>query len=664
MTASKLSRRGQISIALLVLAALFGASVAMAALPRDWHFASGRDFARGKLSGLALHQETGLTVAPGVKRTGVDAELIHCWARDGRKLWLGTGLSAKVFVVQGGKAKMVAKLPGVLVGSLVPDGKGGVFAGTVGRGKVMRVSASGKVEEVVRLKGVRHIWSLLIKDGTLYAGTGRGGGVFAIDPAAKTAKLYAETGAEHVMTLIADGDAIIAGTSDAATLVRITGEKKAQAIAGFPGVEVRSVTRLGKALYVAVNGGNTAAALSRLRATRRRPGGKGKIAVRRKKRKKRAIRGGKGAVWVRHDDGRINRLFISPNGMLTDIGASGQGVVAGTIAGGRVVIGDLQGNVMSLFDLDETQVLGIEMGAKGPKTLMTGKGAAVYSVGGAAKNPTYTTEVLRAGGVTRWGRIAAGGSGSLIVETRSGYSNPPSDTWSPWQPLANERSQSPAASYLQVRVRFASPDARLWELRIFRRPFNRAPSIKRLTIKPNKKLRTLRVTWSAKDPDGGRLGYILTYRKRGSTQWLMLHDRFYAKTSMTLSPRDMPDGWYELRVEATDAPNNTPSEALRTALISKPFLVDQGRPDVSAQVRDGMLTGVAADRVSNIVRVVVSFDGEPAVLARCGDNICDGRQEAFELKLPPDLLKGRHTLLIQATDEAGNTGVQRLVIGK
>ena len=144
----------------------------------------------------------------------------------------------------------------------------------------------------------------------------------------------------------------------------------------------------------------------------------------------------------------------------------------------------------------------------------------------------------------------------------------------------------------------------------------------------------------------------------------MLHDRFYTKTSISLSPRDMPDGWYEVRVEASDALSNSPNESLRSARISKPFLVDQGRPEVAGEVRDGMLTGVAADRVSSVVKVEVSFDGEPPVLANSGDGVFDGLQEAFELKLPADLLKGRHTLLIQATDEAGNTGVQRMVVGK
>ena len=165
------------------------------------------------------------------------------------------------------------------------------------------------------------------------------------------------------------------------------------------------------------------------------------------------------------------------------------------------------------------------------------------------------------------------------------------------------------------------------------------------------------------DYDGDTLGYVVTYRKRATEQWLMLHDRYFLKNSMAISPRDMPDGWYEIRVQASDSLSNSPTETLQTARISKPFLVDQGRPEVAGEVRDGKLNGVAADRVSNIVRVEVSFDGEPSVLATCGDGVFDGLQEAFELKLPKDLQLGRHTLLIQATDEAGNTGVQRLTVG-
>jgi hypothetical protein len=304
------------------------------------------------------------------------------------------------------------------------------------------------------------------------------------------------------------------------------------------------------------------------------------------------------------------------------------------------------------------------MGPKGPATLITGRSAAVYRVGGKPGRSAFTSEVLSASGVARWGRLETVGNGKLLVETRSGYSNPANDTWSPWQPLANERVQSPPATMLQVRVTFASTDATLQELHVHRRLLNRTPLIERLEVKYDEKQKAYRVNWAARDPDGDKLGYVITYRRRGTAQWLMLHDRFYDKTNLALSPKDMPDGWYEVRVEASDAQANTPAESHRTARISKPFLVDQARPVLVAEVKDGMLTGVATDNTSRIVRVEVSFDGEPPVLCAASDGVFDGAQEAFELKLPPDLLKGSHTLLVQATDEVGNTGVTRLSIGE
>ncbi len=328
------------------------------------------------------------------------------------------------------------------------------------------------------------------------------------------------------------------------------------------------------------------------------------------------------------------------------------------------MVGDLQGEVESLFDLKEVQVLGVEMGTKGPRTLFTGKGAAVYTVQGIAEAPVYTSDVLRTVGVARWGRLQLGGSGKLKVQTRSGFSDDPGATWSAWQDLENSRIQSPPATRLQFRVHFKTPKSRLTEVRVHRRLFNRKPRVLNVMVKPDRKKKLYRVTWRAIDYDADKLGYVVTYRKRGTRQWLMLHDRFFTKKTLTLSPTDMPDGWYEVRVEASDGLSNSPADTARSARISKPFLVDQGRPEVAGEVRDGKLTGIAADRVSNVVRVAVSFDGEPPVLAAAVDGVYDGLQEAFELKLPKDLLRGSHTLLIQATDEAGNTGVQRLTISE
>lgn len=652
--------------ALACLTTALAAVPSHASQPQMWYFADDNDFRRGNLDGLVLHPTLGLSIAPKVSRSEVDAEFVHCWVRDGGgKLWLGTGLQGKVFVYENGKARELAKVNAPMVASLAVDGSGGVYAGLVGSGEIAQVSPGGQVSTLIKLDGVNHIWALVKRGNTLYAGTGPGGKVYTIDLTSKTAKIYAETSADHVLNLMVDGDALIAGTSDPAMILRIDGEKQVRALAAFPGVEVRSIMRVGKALYAVVNGGATAVPLASLKPTADHPGTtpptKGPTA---NKTGKDAAAKGKGAVWKRSDDGIVSRVFVSPEGMLSEIGAYGRSIVAGCARGGRVVIGDDFGDVQSLFDLKEEEVLGIEMGSKGPQTLFTGKSAAIYTVGVGEGGATFTSDVLAETGTAIWGKVEAIGEGGLEVETRSGFSEVTNDTWSPWIALRNGTSQSPPANFLQVRVKLMQANSRLTELKIFRQVANRAPMITKIDANVNKKTGIVNVTWTAEDADGDTLGYIVQYRQRGTKQWLVLHDRLFDKKSIDLTPSDMPDGWYELRVEVTDLPANGPKTAKATARISKPVLIDRGRPDVTAEVKGRLITGLASDAISRIVKVEVSVDGEPTMLAAAKDGVFDQASEAFELDLPTTALTGPHTLLLTVTDEAGNTNALRVTIGQ
>ena len=651
-----------LSTALLVGA--LSAALAQASQPAVWMWADDNDFRRGNLDGLALHPTMGLTAAPKLERTELDAEFVHCWVRDGAKIWLGTGLAGKVLQVENGKVKEIAKLDAPMVASLALDGQGGVYAGVVGSGEVVRVASDGKVEKLVKLESA-HVWALVKKGGTLYAATGPGGKVYAIDVAAKTAKLWAETGADHVLTLVDGGDALYAGTADSALLVRIDGEKSARAIAAFPGAEVRSLVRSGKAWYAAVNGGQTAVPLASLKANPERaaaaPASKPVAAA---KSSKDAQAKGKGAIWRRTDDGLVTRMYVSPEGMLSDIALIGNKVAAGAARGGRVVIGDEFGDVQTLFDVPEEEVLGLEVNAKGPVTLLTGKSASLYTVGGSSGDSIYTSEVLSETGIAVWGRVDVVGEGDLQVETRCGFTDPPGDTWSPWAAVKGGQVQSPPANFLQVRVRFATPTSRLSELRVHRQVANRAPQVTKIDAAVNKGKGNVSLSWTAEDADSDNLTFVVTYRPRGGRQWLNLHDRYYDKRTMELTPSDMPDGWYEVKVEVSDLPSNGPKAAKATARYSKSFLVDRSRPELTAQVVGRQLTGQAIDGLSRIVRVEASLDGEPAMLTAARDGVMDSLQEGFELELPAAVEKGAHTVLITAFDDAGNSGAIRVLVNQ
>lgn len=656
-----------LSMALLAGALGVGAAAAPQALasqPALWNWADDNDFRRGNLEGLALHPTLGLSAAPKLERTELDAEFVHCWLRDGAKVWLGTGLQGKVLVVEGGKVREIAKVDAPMVASLALDGQGGVFAGLVGSGEVVRIAADGKVEKLVKLES-NHVWALVKKGGTLFAATGPGGNVYAIDIAAKTSKLWAETGADHVLTLVDGGDALYAGTADNALLVRIDGEKSARAIAAFPGAEVRSLVRSGKAWYAAVNGGQTAAPLANLKPSPERAStaAAGKPAAANKAGKEGQAKG-KGAIWRRTDDGLVTRMYVSPEGMLSEIAVIGNKVAAGAARGGRVVIGDEFGDVETLFDVAEEEILGLEVNAKGPAMLLTGKGAALYSVGSGSGEATFTSEVLTETGLAQWGRAEALGEGELQVESRSGFTDPPGDTWSPWTAAKNGQIQSPAANFLQVRVKLAGANARLTELRVFRQVANRAPQVTKIDTAVNKLKGNVTLSWTAEDADSDNLAFIVTYRPRGTKQWLALHDRYYDKRQIELTPTDMPDGWYEVKVEVSDLPTNGPKMAKATARYSKAFLVDRTRPGLTASLAGRLLSGVATDALSRIVRIEVSLDGEPAQLAAARDGVLDGLQEAFEIDLPAAIDKGAHTVLVTCYDESGNSNAIRVLVNQ
>ena len=147
------------SLTSLLLAGALLAPSAHASQPTAWQFADDADFRRGNLDGLALHPTLGLTAAPKLTRLDVDAEFIHCWLRDGQRLWLGTGLNGKLFKVENGAVTEVAKVDGPLIASLASDGKGGVYAGLVGTGEILHIDAAGKKETFVKLTDIQHIWA-------------------------------------------------------------------------------------------------------------------------------------------------------------------------------------------------------------------------------------------------------------------------------------------------------------------------------------------------------------------------------------------------------------------------------------------------------------------------------------------------------------------------
>ena len=151
-----------------------------------------------------------------------------------------------------------------------------------------------------------------------------------------------------------------------------------------------------------------------------------------------------------------------------------------------------------------------------------------------ASEGTFESTVHEAKSVSRWGRMrwvaALPPGGQMLVETRSGNTPEPDTTWSDWGAPRPEATgtyaASPAARYLQYRVRFhsvppvAGTVAALREMSVIYMPRNEAPAVA-LTTPSGGEIWRGRQTlkWSGSDPNKDTLSYEVSYSPDAGRTW-------------------------------------------------------------------------------------------------------------------------------------------------
>jgi hypothetical protein len=171
------------------------------------------------------------------------------------------------------------------------------------------------------------------------------------------------------------------------------------------------------------------------------------------------------------------------------------------------------------------------------------------------------------------------------------------------------------------------------------------------------------VGWRASDPNDDTLLYTVQLRAVGEEKWVTLADEL-TDAVYSFSSRGFPDGYYELRVQATDKLSNPPGDARTAARVSAPFLIDNTPPAVTLETQSGdalsyTLHFRAKDAAGVIVSAQYTLDGQPPKPALPEGAMFDRAELAFQLQLER-LKPGPHSLVFEATDEAGNTGAAKV----
>lgn len=662
----------------LLLASLSLAGNASAVGTRRFELQRGDDFEGGDLKGVAIdgagRVHAGLNLAD--KPLSAAATVWSALERSDGSVLIGTGNEGKLLEFKGDKVQVLAESGKMALTSLVPAWGGDILVASLPGGQIFRW-AGGKLAPFAKLDGVEHVWQLDFdsKAQVLYAATGPEGRLFRIEQSGKSS-VYFDAEEQHLVSVLASRakpGRVYAGASDRAKLYAIGRAGSASVVHDFGVTEVRAIAENPQ--------GDLFAIANEIEpGTRTSSNGDSKAKPPK----------GKGVLYRFAPDGTPEQLLSSKKEHFVGlaIGSDGRAYV-GTGVEGRIYTADESHHQILMADTEERQVAVLAFGAKRPYILSSDPAVMHRIVGLGGPGATWTSRALDAGLKAYFGRLSWLASGPLELSTRSGNSKTPDATWSGWSPALSSpgRTGSPPGRYVQVRAQWqGDPSATLSEVSLRFVTDNLRALLTRVEVeRPEGQSVTdgddalgpsggpieeaadpqIKLKWSVDNPDSDELRYQLQYRMLGTETWfdVLPPDRQLTKRTFAWDTSDLPEGRYQLRVEASDDLSNPPDRAKRHRLESGPFTIDNTPPTLmDISVTDRHLRATAIDGVGPIARLEVGIAGRRAWYPFYPrDGIFDEQREEFDLDLSSVVPAGPQMLNIRVFDEANNFFVKRIL---
>lgn len=700
---------------------LFSSFSLTAAEPQIWTVSSRADILKGEARNVSIDANGAVTLAP--KLTEVyKTEQPYIWSSAvdaSGNVYLGTGGDGKIFkVTAGGSGSLFSDLTELNVTALA-IGQGEIFAATSPDGKVYRIDAAGKSSVYFDAKE-KYIWSLAImSDGSLAVGTGESGKIYRVRSANATpeASLFFDTSDTHIITLAADkSGSLYAGTDSNGIVLRFGPDGKPFALLDSPLREIHEV-KVGPdgSVYVLALGESASAATPAPSPT---PSNESKTVSAARptgtpeppQKSRYDLNGAKSAVYRILPDGGSDILWSSPTvtGFSIHAHQTGRGVLLGTSDRGRVYNISNEGRESLVLQTDASQVSTIFSQGNNLYATSSNQGR-LFKIGPENVNEgSFESAVLDAKSVASWGRIWWRASGGVQIQTRSGNTEKPEETWSPWANVTGTTGgqvASPRARYAQWRavIKTSNAAATLNEVSMSYLPRNIAPEVLSIQVlptnlglltnpppqlDPNIELSGLdpqafgivvqpvpprrafqraarAFQWTAEDRNGDKLVYDVYYREIGETDYKLLRENI-AENFITVDGQSLADGRYVVRIVAKDSPDNPSGQVLTGERVSEPFDIDNSQPIVTAgtpQVNNSVARIVfsATDKASYISRAEYSVNGGPWQAVFAEDGISDSGDERYVVEIPLKI-SGEYVVTLKVFDASGNAGSARAVV--
>ncbi len=602
-------------------------------------------------------------------------------------LYAGTSPRGKVYkVTSDGDASEFFDPGEEYIWSLAFDEQGRLLVGTGGSGKIYRVMPDG-TRTVWFESGQRHVMSLALDAaGNVLVGTDPDGILYRVSPAGAAFALH-DADLPEVRAIAVGGDGAIFFAAMGGGMDRILQAIPVQQ-ASVPG-----------AATIAQAGAPVSTARVSSAVSYSQP---------------QVVYAGERAALMRIVDGQaVEKLWTSNEEQLLGMSlaaANDAGVLFATDRGGRIYRTGVDRQLSLISQTGKSQMTVLLAGGDG---LLAGSahGGALYRLNSVpAERGVYETAPRDTGGVSTWGQLSWRASvpegASIEIRTRSGNMHRAGPGWSPWsEPLSDTDGSpvsSPPARFLQWQATLRGAAA-LSSVRVHYLPQNSPPVVRSVNVVPETakadassdsqsadttssysitvsasgestsptptsrqsnagSVRKLAIVWSAQDPDGDKLRAEVSFRGEGETVWKTIR-KDLAGPKFSIDSDALADGRYEFRVRVDDGLVNPAERSLSADRISRPVLVDQTPPSVTALAAGagGEPRFRASDAASAIRAAEYSVDAGDWRPVLSEDGLLDARDETFTLRLG-DLEPGEHLVVLRVRDAAGNTALGKSLL--
>lgn len=572
-----------------------------------------------------------------------------------------------------------------------------------------------------------YIWEMTFDSaGRLYIATGGPGVIYRVDVTKSGAKpeVFFKSDEQHIRSLAWDAKSnLIAGTDGSGLVYRISPEGKGYVLFEAPRREITSVAvSANGTIYAASVGDKSHNPLPPLAVQ-----GAGALSIT-------IVQPGSlqaanasasvpegSEIYALAEGQAPRKLWTDKDEIVYALASRADGLLALTGNRGRIFRIQNDGGYADIAHLEAQQGLSLAVGSSGV-FIGTGNTGKLCRLAATAEKHEYASDVLDAGALARFGRVEVEpGSAGYELWTRSGNVEQPARGrgdwgWSEWQPLKDSAVASPAGRYLQWKAALGA-NGTLGSVGVNYLPVNAAPVVDELVVVPgarwnpqsqqsgqppvvnivlpssaqnasydagaaaplqaSKDRTAVTVRWAAHDDNGDELSYSLYLRGDGESVWRLLKDNLTDK-AYSFDAELIPDGGYQIKVVASNAPSHNPGEALTGEKISERFEVDTTPPVVSAlkaNFEPFICAGLncagkihvsfdAEDAFSPIARAEYSLDAGPWQYIEPAGGLSDARREHYEFSVPvpAGARTGEHLVTVHVYDRHDNVGAAKTVV--